>query len=223
MICHPLSLMEPSFRLPEPSLNRLLTCTLDAGGPDILGANLTLAKHENNVCIIIAHKVIASMKTVLYAATSAITATEFLAAECNCKAGCNNQRSSDLGQHTTICTHSITEPMQMNLLMFRGMAELVLAYFRRCMRRENANDLDEHCQKQIRDDILLLIKATGMRPPSLDANATVVDLVVNYAETTGRAKISPGEPNPRNLGLLRLRQSHLLSACSESWEDDPKQ
>jgi hypothetical protein len=54
----------------------------------------------------------------------------------------------------------MTKPVQMSLLMFRGMAELVLVYFRRRMGRENAYDLDEHRQKQIRNDILLLIKAT---------------------------------------------------------------
>jgi hypothetical protein len=170
---------------------------LDAGGPDILSAKLTLAKHKSNVCMIIAHKVLASMKMILYAATSAITATEFLAAECNCKAGCKNQSSSDLGQHRIICTHSITVPVQLSLLMFRGMAELVPVYFHRHMRRENVDDLDEHHQRQVRNDILLLIKATGMRPPLLDANATILDLLMNYAETTGRAKISPGEANPR--------------------------
>ena len=68
----------------------------------------------------------------------------------------------------------MTEPVQMSLLMFRGMAELVLVYFRMRMRKENVDDLDEHRQKEIHDDVLLLIKATGTCPPLLDANVTVL-------------------------------------------------
>jgi hypothetical protein len=76
------------------------------------------------------------------------------------------------------------------------------------MRRENADDLAEHHQRQVRNNILLLIQATGMRPPPLDANVTILDLLMNYAETTGRAKISPGEANSRDLGLLRDKAAY---------------
>jgi hypothetical protein len=93
----------------ERLLKRGLRHALDAGSPDILGAMLTLAKHNNQVCIIMNQKVLASMKSVLYAATSAITATDFLAAECTCKAGCTNRSVSDLGRHRVLCTHAITE------------------------------------------------------------------------------------------------------------------
>ena len=183
---------------------RGLRHALDDGTPDILNAKLTLARHGSHVCIIIGHQILASMKSVLYTASSAITATEFLASECNCKAGCQNHGPSNLGKHRTICTHSMTEPVQLSQLMYKGMAMQVLVDFRRRVRREGVDSLEDASrQKQLRVDIILLIKATGQCPPALGADATILELLEDYAESTGRAKMSPGEPNPRDLGLLR--------------------
>lgn len=167
---------------------------------------LTLARERSTdrVCIILANKILASMKSVQYKATAAITATDFLAAECNCKAGCSNEGPSKLGEHKLICTHCMTEPVQMSQLMFRGFAEWILVCARRRLRREKAEDvLDSDTRLRLQGDIALLMKASGQQPPPLNASPTLLDMLENYAESTGRAKMSPGEPNPRDLGLFR--------------------
>jgi hypothetical protein len=69
----------------------------------------------------------ASMKSVQYNVSSAITETELLAAECDCKAGCKNNGPSELGKHRVACTHSLAEAVQMSQLMFQGFAKWVLA------------------------------------------------------------------------------------------------
>ena len=92
--------------------------TWDAGTPDILSDRLAFAKHGHEICLIISHKVLALMKTILYSASSAITAVDFLAAQCSCKAGCKNDGPLNLGLHCVVCTHGITLLVQMSQLMF---------------------------------------------------------------------------------------------------------
>jgi hypothetical protein len=99
---------------------RSLRHATDEGTPDVLDASLTLAKCGNDTCIILAHKILASMKSVQYKSKSAITATDFLAAECDCKAGDTNEGVSNLGSYRIICTHCMTQPVQLSQLMFRG-------------------------------------------------------------------------------------------------------
>lgn len=98
---------------------RSLRHALDKGSPDVLEATVSLAKHGSDPCIIASHKkVLASMKTVQYNSRSALTSTEFLAAECDCKAGDDNANANNLGACRIICTHCVTIPVQLSLLMF---------------------------------------------------------------------------------------------------------
>lgn len=63
--------------------------------------------------------------------------------------------------------------------------------------------LDAAAVSRMKDDIIDLIKATGNRPPVLNGDATLLDLLSSHAVTTDRVKLSPGEANLRDLGLLR--------------------
>lgn len=183
---------------------RALRHAMDKGTPDVLEASLTLAKCGDDVCIILAHKILASMKTVQYKSRSAITAMDFLAAECDCKAGDANEGVSNLGANKIICTHCMTEPVQLSQLMFRGFSKHVLACLRRRLRRESVKDaLDRESTMQLQDDIIRLVKASGQQAPLLLWNTTPLEMLENYAESTSRTKMSPGEPNVRDLGLLR--------------------
>jgi hypothetical protein len=56
---------------------------------------------------------------------------------------------------------------------------------------------------KITDSILLLMKAYGEQPPIVTVTTTMLDMLANYAESMGRSKMTPGEPNLRDLGLLR--------------------
>ena len=141
------------------------------------------------------------MKTVQYKSSSALTSTDFLAAECTCKAGDDNTDANNLGTCRIICTHCVTVAVQLSLLMFRGFSEHVLCSLRRRLRRETT--LDEIIEQQLQHDILLLIKASGQQPPVLYADTTIADMLESYAESTSRSKMAPGEPNVRDLGLLR--------------------
>jgi hypothetical protein len=69
----------------------MLHHAMDEGSPDVFDASLTLEKCGDNACIILAHKILASMKTVQYKSESAITVMDFLATECDCKAGDVNE------------------------------------------------------------------------------------------------------------------------------------
>lgn len=77
------------------------------------------------------------------------------------------------------------------------------------LRKEDAhNALGADAIQQLKDDIILLIKATGKRPPALEANTTLLDLLNDHAPTMDQAKPSPGEPKLLDLGLLREKVTY---------------
>ena len=180
---------------------RGLRHALDAGTPDVLGATLSLAKWKDEVCIILAHRILASFKSVKYRTSTAITVTDFLAVSCECRAGCKNHDQSNLGKSRIICSHCMTEPVQLSQCMFRGMAEQVLIALRKRIRRDGIDGFSN--LPRLRNNIVQLIKATGTAPPPVEADATILEILQRYSSTTDRAKMSPGEPNLRDLGLLR--------------------
>ena len=127
---------------------------------------------------------------------------DFLAAGCDCKAGCKND-GPNLGEHRVICTHSMMVLVQLSQLMFCGTAEHILVNFHRHIQREDIHGyFDDACDQRVRDDIVQLIKATGKRPPTLEVGTSILEMLENYAETTGHMRMSPGEPKARDLGLL---------------------
>ena len=57
----------------------------------------------------------------------------------------------------------------------------------------------------LQNDIILLIKASGQQPPVMNADMSMIDMLEQYAETTGWAKMSPGKPNIQDLRLLQQK------------------
>jgi len=85
------------------------------------------------------------------------------------------------------------------------MARQLLVELRCWVRREGRVDdlLSNAIPGQLRSDIVLWIKATGSSPPVFEPRASVLDMLVSFVASTDQTKMSPGEPNPRALGLLR--------------------
>ena len=77
------------------------------------------------------------------------------------------------------------------------------------IRREGIEALNDDELCQLKDGIIVLIKATGTTPPAFEANATILEMLSSYSSTTDQTKMSPGEPNPRDLGLLRDKVKYV--------------
>lgn len=188
---------------------RSLRHAMDPATPDILNADLCLAKYGDKVCAIIDHKVKPSMKPRLYATISAFSATDLIATSCDCKSGCRNHGPSNLGKECVLCTHGATLPVELSQRMYTGVADHVLFELRRRVRRHDMNkEVSGKAMKKLRSDIRLLIKATGKPAPSLGDDVDLLEMLEDYQLTTELGTMGPGEPNRRNLGLLREKVSN---------------
>ena len=191
---------------------RGLRHALDKGTPDILCGKITLAKQNETLCIIIENEILASMKKIKYFGSTAFSLEELLATSCHCRAGCTNKSATKLGESRVACTHSFARMVQASQLLYRqsgAMTRLVLVSLRSRIRKEGADiELDADLMQHLKDDIILLIKATGKCPPVLTASTSVLGLLNEFAASTDTAKLSPGEAKLRDLGLLRDKVSY---------------
>jgi hypothetical protein len=109
---------------------RAVRHAMDPATPGIIGATLVLGKCNGETCTTIVRQVRASMKKCLSKVTSAFLADHFLVTSCNCKAGCKNERIERLGEERILCTHGLTLPEQLGLLVCSDLAEHVLIELR---------------------------------------------------------------------------------------------
>jgi hypothetical protein len=195
---------------------RGLQHALDAGTPDILVGDVTLAKYDGRTCIIINNEILASMKSILYRGESAFNETELLATSCPCRAGCKNESLDRLGASRVACTHAVARLVEGSQLLFRqegAMSHHLLINLRSRLRKEGAVDtLRAEVTRQLKDDIISLIKATGQRPPMLASSTSLLELLDEFAASTDKPRPSPGEPKTRDLGLLREKAIYISPA-----------
>ena len=196
----------------ERLLTRGLRHALDSGTRDILNGKITVAKQNGQVCMIVDNKILASMKSVHYSGSSAFNGEQLLATSCGCRAGCINRSVNDLGKSRVACTHSIARAIEVSQLFYRqngAMTRQLLISLRSRIRKEGYDVcLDAAQMRRLKDDIILLIKATGNQPPILNAQTSLLHLLNEFAASTDKAKVSPGEPRLRDLGLLREKVSY---------------
>lgn len=188
---------------------RALRHATDCSTPNIQNGLFTIGYFEDDVCVIIEQRVRASMKNVEYAAKAAITQTHFVAAVCNCRAGCSNEASpgvaaADVGQGKIICSHGMTLPVSLSLALYQGLATSVLIELRRRFQRENFEDIF-HAEeiKLLRKDISSLMKATNTLATAMDTTKSILQCLDVFSVGTDSAKKPPSAPNPHDLGLLR--------------------
>jgi hypothetical protein len=75
-----------------------------------------------------------------------------------------------------------------------------------------ADTLGAEVTRQLKDNIILLIKATGQCPPVLASSTSLLELLNKFAASTDKPRMSPGEPKMRDLGLLREKVKYTSPA-----------
>ena len=122
------------------TIERAVRHAMDPATPDLITAKeVTLAEFNGSTCIIIAgHEVLPSMRTAFkYKVSSAITAIDFVAGQCQCQASCQNKGHNDLGEEKVICTHVVTPWVQLSMLLYEGLAEQLLLDLRNWLSMDN--------------------------------------------------------------------------------------
>ena len=188
---------------------RSLRHATDPSTPYIQDGMITMGYFEDDVCVIIEQRVRASMKNVEYTTKAAITRTHFVAAVCNCRAGCSNEASpgvaaADIGQGKIICSHGMTLPVSLSLALYKGLATLVLIELHCRLQRENFEDIFGAEEiKFFRKDISSLMNASNTLATAMDATKSILQCLDVFSVGTDSPKKPPSEPNPHDLGLLR--------------------
>ena len=128
--------------------SRRIRHSLDTKTPSILCAHGSVFQHRGEVGFAIRHRISPSFKDGMYSVTSAFTASSFLAAECDCKAGpectktaSTGTSSSDSGKH--ICVHCLPVLYQLTILLMECLAEHTIVTFASCFCNFDESDLDK--------------------------------------------------------------------------------
>ena len=148
------------------------------------------------------------MKNVEYTTKAAITRTHFVAAVCNCPAGCSNEASpgvaaADIGQGKIICSHGMTLPVSLSLALYKGLATSILIELRRRLQRENFEDIFGAEEiKLFRKDISSLMNASNTLATAMDTTKSILQCLDVFSVGRDSPKKPLSEPNPHDLGLL---------------------
>ena len=190
------------------TINRALRHSVDDATPDIItSTDVSLAEFQGATCLIIGHSVNPSMRTSCeYKVKSAITAVDFVAGECQCKAGCSNRSATQLGEEKAMCPHVLTPFVQTTNILYEGLAEVLLQELRNWT---ETNDLELALTAEertiLRDDVWQLLQVSGQETTPLNRTATIRDWLDPFSVTTDISKRNPGRPNKIDVGLLQVK------------------
>ena len=135
---------------------------------------------EDEVCVIIEQRVRALMKNVEYATKVAISQHHFVAAVCNCRAGCSNEVSpgvaaADVGQGKIICSHGMTLPVSLSLALYKGLVTSILIELHHRLQREYFEDIFGTEEiKLFRKDISSLMNASNTLATAMDTTKSTL-------------------------------------------------
>lgn len=156
------------------------------------------------------------MRNFEYQPKAAITSVHFVAAECNCKAGCFNEPSpstipAEIGKGRIICSHGMTLPVSLSLALYNGLAAQILTELRLRLKKENVEDqFHEDKLIALQHDINCLLKAAGITSdPESDRKKSIVQCLDVFAVGTDQPKPPPKAPDPHDLGLLREKCRYM--------------
>jgi predicted DNA-binding protein YlxM (UPF0122 family) len=135
-------------------------------------------EEEQQIGLVLEHKVKASMKTTIYNTKIALTKTTLLACSCTCKAGSS-------GKEQVVCVHILPVLFQLGQLMWRGMSEHMLVEISNIISNANATT-NYLADQQFCNSLRILIRSdTGI---DYDMNNNINDLVKIHALSTEQNK-----------------------------------
>jgi hypothetical protein len=148
------------------------------------------------------------MKNVEYKTKATITPIHFLAAECNCRAGCTNEPSphislADVERGRIIYSHGMMLSVSLSLALYRGLATSILEELRLCLQREDFEGVFGNNElRMLQNDITHLINAAGKADTAMDIKRSILQCLEIIAVSTDVSKKPPPDPKSHDLGLL---------------------
>jgi hypothetical protein len=187
---------------------RALRHAVDPGTASIANASFLLGYlNDDEPCLIVRdHSVKASMKSESYKVECAFGHQKFIAAVCQCKAGCRNDSSQKLGSERIVCTHSFVPMVQLSQLLLMHLAEDVLLELRiRLMIDESEfrTSLSADRTERFRLSIEQLMTAAKKESKHLDPQQTFSQWLADFSVGTDASKQARGEPRAQDLGFFR--------------------
>jgi hypothetical protein len=111
-------------------IKRAVRHAMDPKSIDIQDCEGHVFEINNNIGLVLKHKIKASMKTAIYDVTVALTSSNLVACTCTCKAGSINNEK-------IVCVHILPVIYQIGQLMWRGVSEHMLFKFTNVYHSEN--------------------------------------------------------------------------------------
>lgn len=126
---------------------------------------------DGSIGLVITSKVPASMRGVIYSTTTAHTANQLLAAECDCKSGSKEEEK-------IVCVHNSTIPYGVTKLMYEGLAEHILIELTSCIALL-FEKWSEDTKSSARASIILLMEAAGVSVNEYEKQVMTIDALLD--------------------------------------------
>lgn len=199
-------------------LKRAVRHALDPEGFSILTSNCCIVSYNNTVGLHISHCIKASMKKDVYNVKVSFTSTDILSVSCTCKAG-------SVEHEKVICVHILPLILQLSLLLFDGLAELVLIEFANENHPLVENIIGEEKSNLLKEVIIILKRANSeVDKGNLFKSLSIDELLTVYKVGTETFKRGPAPPTNKDK-LGPLRNVKLISPLMKAKEliDNKKQ
>jgi hypothetical protein len=192
-------------------LKRCIRHALDSGAVDIRKATVSVVKVDEQVGLLVVHKVKASMKQDIYDVKVCFNKTTIISCSCTCK--CGGQ-----GQQKIICIHILPVLYQISLLVFEGLAENILVELAAYVSKKNESTFTEsNVFDLLNITSSFIFCATKTQPyiPECSGLSALKQVLHVYSVGTNKQRKPPQEPTDRNQ-LKSLRELDRRSCITKA-------
>jgi hypothetical protein len=187
-------------------LVRLCLChAVDPQTVGILNTSGHVSLHNHKPCLLVHHRIRASMRQITYDISVAFDDEEIIACTCGCKSGGE-------GQQKIVCVHILPVIYEITLLLFDGLADNIVCEISHAWKNISSNNatINEEERKKIKSNLITIITASQLNVPDDSDHLSIEELLDNFNVGTERRKLAP-QPPPNMSVLAPLRQLDVRS------------